>query len=53
LAAALSGELGAETELIKGGGGIFDVIADGNLIFSKHDAGRFPSNDEIIKKLRK
>jgi selenoprotein W-related protein len=53
LAAALSDELGAETELIKGDGGIFDVVADGNLVFSKHDSGRFPTNDEIINKLRK
>ena len=53
LAAALSDELGAETELIKGSNGIFDVVADGNLIYSKHNSGRFPSNDEIIKKLRK
>jgi selT/selW/selH-like putative selenoprotein len=53
LAAAISDELGAETELIKGDSGIFDVVADGNLIFSKHNAGRFPSNDEILKKLRK
>jgi predicted Rdx family selenoprotein len=40
-----------ETELIKGANGIFDVIRDGDLIFSKHKAGRFPENDEILKML--
>ena len=37
--------------LIKGGGGVFDVEADGLLVFSKHEAGRFPENDEIIEAL--
>jgi Rdx family protein len=31
---------------------VFDVIVDGALIFSKHDAGRFPSDVEIIEALR-
>ncbi|MDB9822955.1 Rdx family protein [Deltaproteobacteria bacterium] len=30
-----------------------DVKKDGDIIFSKHDAGRFPANDEILKMLRK
>ena len=43
---------GIECELIKGGGGIFDVIADGQKIYSKHDTGIFPEHDEIIAKLK-
>lgn len=43
--------MGVEAELVRGGGGIFDVVADAELIFSKHDAGRFPENDEILAKL--
>jgi selenoprotein W-related protein len=39
--------------LIEGSGGVFDVHADGRLLWSKHDAGRFPENDEILAKLRK
>jgi selT/selW/selH-like putative selenoprotein len=35
-----------------GSGGIFDVIADGNIIFSKHREGRFPSGEEIVDELR-
>ncbi len=40
-----------EAKLIGGDNGIFDVVADGELIFSKHEAGRFPEDDEIIAKL--
>jgi selT/selW/selH-like putative selenoprotein len=39
--------------LIQGKNGIFDVVVDGNLIFSKHKGGRFPQNDEILKMLGK
>jgi hypothetical protein len=27
-------------------------VADGKLVFSKHEAGRFPDDDEIIAALR-
>jgi len=49
---------GVEPTLIEGGNGIFDVVlysdrdADGKLLFSKHDAGRFPETAEILEKLR-
>jgi selenoprotein W-related protein len=39
--------LGTRPALIKGGGGIFDVKLDGELIFSKKQAGRFPAQGEI------
>jgi selenoprotein W-related protein len=52
LAATIEGETGVESELICGGGGIFDVVVDGEMIFSKHEAGRFPESDEILSKLR-
>jgi hypothetical protein len=29
----------------------FDVVADGNLIFSKQRESRFPEHDEIIREL--
>ncbi len=31
--------------------GVFDVVLDGKLIFSKNQAGRFPTLDEIKKQL--
>ena len=30
---------------------MFDVTADGKLIFSKHKEGRFPEQDEILRAL--
>ena len=41
-----------DTELIEGTNGIFDVVADGAMIFSKHAEQRFPESDEIITALR-
>lgn len=37
--------------LKKGRGGVFDVRVDGNVIFSKHRAGRFPEHKEILDQL--
>jgi selT/selW/selH-like putative selenoprotein len=34
-----------------GGRGQFDVVADGELVFSKHDRGRFPEDGEILATL--
>jgi selT/selW/selH-like putative selenoprotein len=39
-------------ELIPGDRGIFDVRADGQLIFSKKTAGRFPTAAEILARVR-
>jgi len=39
-------------ELVRGGGGIFDVVVDGEKIFSKHEEGRFPEEDEIVAAIR-
>ena len=38
---------GAETELVRGSGGVFDIMVDGQLKFSKGKLGRFPTDDEI------
>jgi predicted Rdx family selenoprotein len=40
-----------KVELVKGDNGIFDVVTDGKTIFSKHQAGRFPDDDEVLKDL--
>jgi len=37
---------------VRGSGGIFVVSVDGKPIFSKRDEGRFPTEREIIEKLR-
>jgi selenoprotein W-related protein len=41
-----------QAELIEGSGGIFDVTADGALVYSKHRTGRFPENAEVLQALR-
>ena len=32
-----------------GGGGQLDVIVDGEMLFSRQKAGRFPTADEIVE----
>tara|TARA_B100000949_G_scaffold216402_1_gene213273 strand:- start:403 stop:594 length:192 start_codon:yes stop_codon:yes gene_type:complete len=52
LAAAIKDALELEADLVEGTNGIFDVVADGTLIFSKHVEERFPEHDEVITVLR-
>lgn len=52
MAAEIKKELGVDSQLVRGGGGIFDVTVDNKRIFSKHDEGRFPAEKEIIDQLR-
>lgn len=40
-------ERGVEAKATPGGKGQFDVIRDGELVFSKHAVGRFPGEGEI------
>jgi len=51
LAAAIKEAYGIECQLVAGRGGVFDVKADGKLIFSKRDVGRFPENSEVLESL--
>jgi len=44
-------EFDTEAELIEGAGGVFDVHVDGTPVWSKHQAGRFPTPDELIQKI--
>ena len=41
-----------KSELVRGSDGIFDVLVDGERIFSKHETDRFPSEAEILAALR-
>lgn len=34
-------------ELVKGSGGVFEISRDGELLFSKKQLGRFPTDEEI------
>ncbi len=51
MAAAIKAQTGVDSELVKGGGGVFDVFVDGELIFSKKSEGRFPDEEEILRQL--
>jgi len=52
LAAEIKKELGVDSQLVRGSGGIFDVSVDSKRIFSKKEEGRFPSEKEIVDQLR-
>lgn len=44
-------QFGVVPELVAGSGGVFDVFADGKLVFSKHQRGDFPTEDEVLRLL--
>ena len=48
MAADIAKETRIEAELIEGGGGVFDVVVDDELVFSKHAEDRFPEHQEVI-----
>ena len=37
----------AEIELVKSSGGVFEIILDGELVYSKKATGRFPKWNEV------
>lgn len=39
------------TRLVEGGGGIFDVHVDGDLVYSKHQTGEFPDEDKLVAEI--
>jgi len=53
LAAAIKDSLGITVKLIEGGGGIFEVSVDGQVIFNKINEGnKFPDNDDIVGRIK-
>ena len=52
MAAEIKKELGVDSEIVRGSGGIFEVSVDNRKIFSKKEEGRFPTEREIIDALR-
>jgi selT/selW/selH-like putative selenoprotein len=43
----LEGKFGAEVELLSSDGGVFEIVVDGSLLFSKKSLNRFPEEGEI------
>jgi len=52
LAEVIEAEFGIKPDLIKSGGGVFEIEVDGELIFSKRAQFRFPEHQEIIDILK-
>ena len=53
-AASLAAELndaGHDATIEEGGNGQFDVLAGGELLFSKKQEGRFPQSAEVLERL--
>jgi selenoprotein W-related protein len=38
--------------LIRGAGGIFDVTVNDELVYSRHETGQFPDEDQLIEEIR-
>jgi selT/selW/selH-like putative selenoprotein len=53
LAADLQQRYQVEAELIPSGGGVFEVEADGTLVFSKKALDRFPEHEEVFQAIDK
>jgi len=51
LAARLRSELDARVEMIRSSGGVFEVVADGELVYSKRTTGTFPDEARLVAEL--
>ena len=51
VSAEIKEAISVEANLVASAGGVFNVMLDGKLIFSKHKFGRFPEEGEITKLL--
>ncbi|MBA3788213.1 MAG: hypothetical protein H0X21_05905 [Actinobacteria bacterium] len=45
-------ENGFDASIVEGEKSQYDVLSDGELVFSKQETGRFPEHDEILAALR-
>jgi hypothetical protein len=45
-------EAGHDAVALAGAKSQYDVVADGSLLFSKQQEGRFPEEDEVLELLR-
>lgn len=52
MAAELQEGLSVEPRLVPGGGGVFEVTVDGDLVFSKKQLKRFPEAGEVLGLVR-
>ncbi|MBC8257768.1 MAG: hypothetical protein H8E38_02025 [SAR324 cluster bacterium] len=53
MAAELKESFGVDPELLSGERGDFEVLVDGNTVFSKKALARFPDTGEVTRIIRK
>ena len=51
MAAKIKEALGTEPKLIPEGGGIFDIMVEKELVYSKFKTGSFPDETQLIREL--
>jgi len=51
LAALLKKHCGNDVELVPSTGGVFEVVVDGVLVYSKKETGEFPDEQQLVKQL--
>ena len=51
MAARLRSDLDARVEMIRSSGGVFEVVADGDLVYSKRTTGTFPDEARLVAEL--
>lgn len=49
MAAELKERFRVEAELVRGSGGVFEIVVDGLPVFSKRSLGRFPEEGEVAR----
>ncbi len=49
MAAELKDAFSVQANLVRGGGGVFEVTVDGKLLFSKKSLKRFPESGEVVQ----
>lgn len=53
MAAEVKENFGIEPKMIPSGGGVFEVVVDGELIFSKKELKRHAEEGEVLEILKK
>ena len=52
LAAEIENKFGVKPELVPGHGGIYEVVVDGEIVFTNHSEGHIPEHEEVLQKIQ-
>ena len=53
MGAELTKEFGVVAKLIESGGGVYEVVVNNNLVFSKKQLNRFPNTGEVVELIKR